>query len=1384
MLLSFPHQFRMDPPTDIRKTPTKSPNPVHRTHSGSPIVNYTSNSLNTNKFSHILANSHQFEVMYVGKVKVYQKRAPPTFIDDAVESFHANDDHKVKFNLLVETENDNGQPNVNHKADDSNHDDRNSMNESGISTLHSFSMSTPQSPSNCFSSSSSSDNMMTNELAIGRPRSISALTTCKEYKETFEEESSSSSSYPNSTCSSPQVTLVNSSSSNFQQQIDAKESTRKSSSDTGFTELSSITSDLSFSKHTSSSSSASNHPLFQLSSSTSDERDSVFTDSEASINNDKSSLDCTTKNDENNLINYVASIPRPKSSTGCVDLASSSANLLTSGSLITNTQSLDEGRRASIMRDLKAVSSSSNAQQKLDSSGKNADKTVFEGSGQQSGSFLGSQMKHTQNSKNKSNKVVEIGKRSGSSVSESSSIGDKNSSIMMSIGDENSGSMNSNESISVDIGDKMGKQASFSHRIRTSSGGNGDLGRRARQSAKYQNRTMLFLIGRLEICLLSPDLQQVLFSKTFNYVSHCSRGVKYADHFGFICRETSFCSTETYVGYVFRCQTEQLVNEIMHTLKQAFHNAHQAYLTSRNRNSTICDSCPMQWYHRFHCEVESVSPERAQALILERLDSLPEPEKSDIMSAYEGSKVSSIQEQNDIFMRLLREAFEKRQAKHIHNDKRSASALDNLKQKARKSLSNSFETILKLAQGDTVDDIGGGMNSHSSSSSPRPEVSFSFDEHLGSSSRPRSSTIGGVRDLQMHSTSTPYRRHLGASRSESIPLHPSTPIKGASITNNNGGGTSSSISPLYNIFFKLGSQKSASGSLHEESISETCENTTSIGNRREKSGINSGDGGNDGKVKSASKQSDRAWHRAIFRNVKVNTQNMDKSNLVESMGLESIKETVPKRRRSKQELRELWRKTINQQITLIRMERENKKLQKKQSVVVHKRMKLDYEEISPCLKETSKMWEDVVKLDLNDPSLEYKLKDIIRKGVPRQKRGEIWLFLAKYNQTHGKIARNSPSDEVDLDKSYRELLKSLTSQQHAILVDLGRTFPKHPYFCQPLGAGQLSLFNLLKAYSLFDWEVGYCQGLSFVAAILLLHVNEDDSFEMMKYLLFHIGFREQYKPDMSALQMQLYQLTRLLYDYHHKLYEHFDNFDIMPTLYAAPWFLTLFASQFPIGFVARLFDLIFFFGIEAVFRVSLALLASYKEILLQSKSFESIMEILRNDVPKMDVIQMERVFSQVFTMDISKPLIVYEAEYNVLQEEMLGGSFPSSSTNANANVSTANATASIDTHSGKHTSTTGQEVSTETGEDYQSDLVKKLEAQNKSLESQNMELQDQLHVAQSNVYTLESSLETYKSTIKRLEDRVRSLEEERYALFDSLNKLRKRNAVVSDSVKE
>lgn len=64
--------------------------------------------------------------------------------------------------------------------------------------------------------------------------------------------------------------------------------------------------------------------------------------------------------------------------------------------------------------------------------------------------------------------------------------------------------------------------------------------------------------------------------------------------------------------------------------------------------------------------------------------------------------------------------------------------------------------------------------------------------------------------------------------------------------------------------------------------------------------------------------------------------------------------------------------------------------------------------------------------------------------------------------------------------------------------DINRTFPAHDYFKEAGGLGQDSLYRISKAYAVYDTEVGYCQGLSFLAATLLLHVSKFHSLNLIK----------------------------------------------------------------------------------------------------------------------------------------------------------------------------------------------------------------------------------------------------------------------------------------------
>ena len=67
--------------------------------------------------------------------------------------------------------------------------------------------------------------------------------------------------------------------------------------------------------------------------------------------------------------------------------------------------------------------------------------------------------------------------------------------------------------------------------------------------------------------------------------------------------------------------------------------------------------------------------------------------------------------------------------------------------------------------------------------------------------------------------------------------------------------------------------------------------------------------------------------------------------------------------------------------------------------------------------------------------------------------------------------------------------------------DISRTFPNHIHYHQRHGLGQRQLYNVLKAYSVYDKQLGYCQGMGFVAGLLLLYMCEEDAFWLMVSLL-------------------------------------------------------------------------------------------------------------------------------------------------------------------------------------------------------------------------------------------------------------------------------------------
>ncbi|KAF2219569.1 rab-GTPase-TBC domain-containing protein [Elsinoe ampelina] len=153
---------------------------------------------------------------------------------------------------------------------------------------------------------------------------------------------------------------------------------------------------------------------------------------------------------------------------------------------------------------------------------------------------------------------------------------------------------------------------------------------------------------------------------------------------------------------------------------------------------------------------------------------------------------------------------------------------------------------------------------------------------------------------------------------------------------------------------------------------------------------------------------------------------------------------------------------------------------------------------------------------------------------------------------------------------------------------------------------QEGLFGVCKAYALYDSEIGYAQGMNFIAMPLLFNMPEDEAFTLFVRMMSKYDLRSLFTPEMTGLHLRLYQFERLLEDHEPALYCHLHRRGVSPTLYATQWFLTLFAYRFPLQLVQRIYDLILSEGLSAILKFGIVLMKKNAQTLLAMKDMSAL----------------------------------------------------------------------------------------------------------------------------------------------------------------------------------
>lgn len=225
------------------------------------------------------------------------------------------------------------------------------------------------------------------------------------------------------------------------------------------------------------------------------------------------------------------------------------------------------------------------------------------------------------------------------------------------------------------------------------------------------------------------------------------------------------------------------------------------------------------------------------------------------------------------------------------------------------------------------------------------------------------------------------------------------------------------------------------------------------------------------------------------------------------------------------------------------------------------------------------------------------LKSLLRKGVPDCHRHEVWWSVLRCEERRAQ-SYNSFAElvQADLDASVAGTIDR----------DLGRTFPGHRRF--ETEAGQVSLRNVLHAFACHLPQVGYCQGLNFIAALLLVvFVDEERAFWAFASAIKTLGVQDYYAEGMVLLRADVEVLTKVLAQKAPKTSNRMREQGVELMSIVSEWFLTWFAKSLPVRTVLRVWDTLFFEGFKVFFRVAVGIFKRAEAEILQCATFDTLM---------------------------------------------------------------------------------------------------------------------------------------------------------------------------------
>ncbi|XP_065213001.1 USP6 N-terminal-like protein [Planococcus citri] len=238
-----------------------------------------------------------------------------------------------------------------------------------------------------------------------------------------------------------------------------------------------------------------------------------------------------------------------------------------------------------------------------------------------------------------------------------------------------------------------------------------------------------------------------------------------------------------------------------------------------------------------------------------------------------------------------------------------------------------------------------------------------------------------------------------------------------------------------------------------------------------------------------------------------------------------------------------------------------------------------------------------------------KLKRRIYKGIPIAIRGRVWSKILGLDKTREE-QRGKYKEMCDLAWKYSPDIRQID-------LDVNRTYREHIMFRERYCSKQCELFNVLGAYSVYNLEIGYCQGMSQIVALLLMYLDEEDAFWALSTLVSDSKFNMHgfYIPGFPKLLRYQEHHDKIMNKFLPKLKKHLDRNGVDTGIYTLKWFFQCFLDRIPFKLTLRVWDIFIWEGEKVLTAMAFNILKLHRKQ-IQRLGMDDILQYLQVKLPK------------------------------------------------------------------------------------------------------------------------------------------------------------------------